>query len=221
VFERRPQIGLSYRGFVDPSGGSSDSFTLAISHYVPSSQTVVVDLVREAKPPFSPETICQQFAEVLKTYRLNRLVSDRYGGIWPVEQFAKFGIICEQSAEPKSTLYQTLLPLLNSRRIELLDHQKTINQLCSLEQRNSRGLKPTIDHPPNQHDDLINSVAGSAALCLAKSSYNLAALAGSGDDDPVSTAEYRRRRQENAQYHANLLRTVGAPVRLMPREEVG
>jgi hypothetical protein len=218
VFERAPQIGLSPRAFCDPSGGASDSFTLCISHYVPASQTVIVDCLREAKPPFSPETICQQFAEVLKAYRLNRVVSDRYGGIWPVEQFGKFGIICEQSAQPKSDLYQTLLPLLNSGRIQLLDHPKTINQLCSLEQRNTRGLKPQIVSPPNMHDDLSNCVAGAAALCLAKSSYNLAALGDGGYDDPMSTAEYRRKRQENIQYREALLRTVGAPVGLRPRE---
>ena len=82
---------------------------------------------------------------MLKSYRINKVISDRYGGIWPVEQFAKFNVICEQSAAPKSDLYQTLLPLINSARIELLDHPKTVNQLCSLEQRNSRGLKPQID----------------------------------------------------------------------------
>jgi hypothetical protein len=101
VYERHPQlVGHSYRGFVDPSGGSSDSFTCCVAHYVPASQTVIIDCVREAKPPFSPEVVCQQFAEVLKSYRCLSVVSDKYGGIWPVEQFAKFGISCKQSAEP-------------------------------------------------------------------------------------------------------------------------
>jgi hypothetical protein len=98
----------------------------------------------------------------------------------------------------------------------LLDHPKTINQLCSLEQRNTRGLKPQIVSPPNMHDDLSNCVAGAAALCLAKSSYNLAALGDGGYDDEVSTAEYRRRRQENAEYHAALMLQYGQPVRLLP-----
>src|SRR5262249_55959040 len=148
-----------------------------------------------------------------------RVVSDRYGGIWAGEQFAKFGMICEKSAEPKSSLYQTMVPLIKRRRIALLDHPKTVHQLCSLGKPNNRRVQPMIEAPPNMHEDLINSVAGAAALCLAKSSYNLAALADMGDYDPTTTAEYRRKRQENAQYHANLLRTVGAPVRLLPREE--
>jgi hypothetical protein len=222
VYERAPQIGHSYRAFIDPSGGASDSMTMCCAHYVPASQTVVVDCLREAKPPFSPETVCQQFAEVLKTYRCVNVVSDKYGGVWPVEQMAKFGIRCTQSAAPKSDLYQTLLPLINSGRIELLDHPKTVNQLAALEQRNTRGVRPTIDHPPGQHDDLANAIAGSAAQCLARSSYNLAVFGDHADAAELATAEYRKKREEAAQYRANLLRTVGAPVRLMPlmpREE--
>jgi len=219
VYERAPQVGHSYRAFIDPSGGASDSMSMCCAHYVPASQTVIIDCVREAKPPFSPETVCQQFSEVLKSYRCVNVVSDKYAGIWPVEQFAKFGIRCAQSAAPKSDLYQTLLPLINSGRIELLDHAKCVNQLCSLEQRNTRGLKPIIDHPPNQHDDLANAVAGATAQCLARSSYNLAVFGDHADAAELSTAEYRKKRQENAAYHQQLLRQFGQPVRLMPHEE--
>jgi hypothetical protein len=220
VFERAPRIDVSYRAFCDPSGGSSDSMSMCCAHYVPASQTVVVDCLREAKPPFSPEMVCQQFAEVLKTYRCVNVVSDKYAGIWPVEQFAKFGIRCTQSAAPKSELYGALLPLINSGRIELLDHPKTINQLCSLEQRNTRGLKPIIDHPPNQHDDLANAVAGATAECLRRSSYNLAVFGDHADAAEMSTAEYRQKRQANALYRADLMRRYGQPVRLLPIEDV-
>ena len=66
------------------------------------------------------------------------------------------------------------------------------------------------------HDDLSNCVAGAAALCLTRSPYNLAALSDIAYADPVSSAEYRKKRQAAADYHANLLRTIGAPVRLTP-----
>ena len=55
VYERQPQGGVSYHGFVDPSGGSADSFTLAIAHNDLVRQTIVIDAVRERRPPFSPE----------------------------------------------------------------------------------------------------------------------------------------------------------------------
>jgi len=67
-----------------------------------------------------------------------------------------------------------LLPLINSKRVELLDHVKLINQLCSLERRTARGGRDSIDHPPGGHDDLINAVAGLAAVQHEFGSYSLA-----------------------------------------------
>jgi len=92
--------------------------------------------------------------------------SDKYAGSWVVESLAAQGIRCEQSAEPKSSLYTNLLPLLNSNRIELLDHPRLVAQLCGLERRTARGGRDSIDHAPGAHDDLANAVAGAAALAL-------------------------------------------------------
>src|SRR6516162_7305236 len=63
---------------------------------------------------------------------------------------------------PKSSLYTNLLPLLNSNRIELLDHPRLAAQLCGLERRTARGGRDSIDHAPAGHDDLANAVAGAA-----------------------------------------------------------
>ena len=48
-FELPPSDYL-YIGFVDPSGGSSDSMTLAIAHV--EKGRVILDAVRERRPPF-------------------------------------------------------------------------------------------------------------------------------------------------------------------------
>ena len=100
VFERPPQSNHRYVGFVDPSGGSSDSMTLGIAHR--EADQVVLDAVREVRPPFSPELVVSDFAQLCKTYRVNQLQGDRYAGVWPVEQFCKRGLRYEQSANPKS-----------------------------------------------------------------------------------------------------------------------
>jgi hypothetical protein len=55
TYERAPARGLTYHGLVDPSGGSSDSMTLAVGHYNYGAKTVTVDALREIKPPLSPE----------------------------------------------------------------------------------------------------------------------------------------------------------------------
>jgi hypothetical protein len=173
VHERRPQPFVNYHGFADPSGGSADSFALSIGHKDHTRQVVVVDALREIKAPFSPENAVYEFARLLKSYNVSRIEGDHYAGSWPVEQFRKFGILYEPSARPKSELYVDLLPLINSRRIELLDDSRLINQICALERRTARGGKDSIDHPPGAHDDLVNAVAGVAALNNKYGSYDL------------------------------------------------
>ena len=162
VFEREPMLNTAYFAFTDPAGGSGgDSFTLAIGHMDYGKQTAVLDLLREVKPPFSPERVVEDFSHDLKRYHIGKVVGDKFAGLWPVETFAKFNILYEQSAAAKSDLYRDLLPVLNSRRAELLDHPKLFNQLVSLERRTARGGQDKIDHPPGAyHDDLANVCAG-------------------------------------------------------------
>lgn len=126
----------------------------------------VVDVLRERKPPFSPEHVVGEFATLLKSYGVSQISGDRFANVWPVEVFAKVGMTYEQNAEPKSTLYTNMPPLLNSR-VELLDEPRSIAQLCSLERRTARGGRNSIDHPPGGHDDLINAVAGVAVGCIS------------------------------------------------------
>jgi hypothetical protein len=158
VRERPPLPNIAYRAFVDPSGGRSDSMTLAIGHR--DGNISVIDAIREVRPPFSPESAVGEFAQLLKTYRVNRIQGDRYGGEWPVEQFRKHGIAYEAAPKPKSDLYRELLPLVNSKLVDLVDHPKLTNQLTSLERRTARGGRDSIDHAPGAHDDIANAVSG-------------------------------------------------------------
>ena len=50
VHEHLPSSETNYAAFVDPSGGSADSFTLAIGHRQQDS-VVVIDALREVRPP--------------------------------------------------------------------------------------------------------------------------------------------------------------------------
>ena len=155
-----------YFGFVDPSGGSQDSMTLAIAHN--EKGTAVLDAVREHKPPFSPEAVASEFAEVLKAYRLSTVTGDRYGGEWPREQFRKRGIEYKPADKPKSELYLELLPAINSGKVELLDNTRLLAQLRSLERRTSRIGRDTVDHGPGGHDDLANAAAGALVGAMAR-----------------------------------------------------
>ena len=164
----RPRIpGVKYFAFADPSGGSSNSMTLAISHG--EEGRAVLDLVREVRAPFQPESAVSEFAQVLKSYGLREVRGDRYAGMWPTDAFARHGITYRPAQMPKNDLYVSFLPLLNSRKAELLDNPRLVSQLAALERNTSRGGRDSIDHPSGAHDDLANCVAG--ALVMTETRY--------------------------------------------------
>lgn len=156
----------TYAGFVDPSGGRADSFTLAIAHR--DEDRSVLDVVRETTPPFSPEQVIAEYAAVLHVYGITTVVGDRYAGEFPREQFRKHGITYEPSEKAKSDIYRDVLPLLNSGRVELLDHPRLVTQLGGLERRTARGGRDSIDHAPGSRDDLANAAAGAVLLATVE-----------------------------------------------------
>lgn len=162
-FELPPVAGTQYIAFADPSGGSQDSMTLAVGHA--ESEHAVLDLVRERKPPFSPEAVVKEFAEDLKTYGISEVIGDRYGGEWPRERFLTHGIQYRIADKTKSEIYQAALPMLNSGRVELLDNKTLRTQLVGLERRTARGGKDSIDHRPGGRDDVVNAAAGVLISC--------------------------------------------------------
>ncbi len=166
-FELPPNRGVWYVAFTDPSGGSADAMTLAIAHLDRKTNCAVLDAIRERRPPFSPDAVVQEFAGLVKSYRVQRVRGDRYAGEWPRERFRAHGIQYEPAEKPKSDLYRDLLPLLNSGRAELLDHPRLAAQLCGLERRTARGGRDSVDHPPNGHDDLANAAAGALAHAVS------------------------------------------------------
>jgi hypothetical protein len=151
-----------YRAFVDPSGGRADSFTLAIAHR--EQDRAVLDVVRETTPPFSPEQVITEYAALVQTYDISRVTGDRYAGEFPREQFRKHGITYEPSEKAKSDIYKDVLPLLNSGRVDLLDHPRLLTQLGGLERRTARGGRDSIDHAPGSRDDVCNSACGALVL---------------------------------------------------------
>lgn len=176
-FELSPEAGRSYYAYVDPAGGSGgDSFALAIAHRMGNG--VVVDLVRERRPPFMPSQVIGEFVSLLKSYRIGKVTGDRWAGGFPPEAFQKGGIRYEVAKESKSDGYRTALPMLNSGRIVLPKSDRLFNQLVSLERHVARGGHDVIDHPRDQHDDVANAAMGAAVLAGSYPGYNLELLAG-------------------------------------------
>ena len=159
--ELPPCDGVTYRAFVDPSGGGADGFSLAIAHE--EKDHVVIDVVRERHG--SPALIAQEYAALLKRYRVRSVSGDRYAGRWPRDEFQKSGITYTPSEQDRSALYLEMLARLNSGQVELPPMTKLHHQMLALERRTGRSGRDMIDHPPGGHDDLANAVAGAVALC--------------------------------------------------------
>ena len=75
---------------------------------------------------------------MLKSYWVGTVHGDRYAGMWPSEQ-ASHGVRYEACEQAKSDLYLALLPVLNAKRIDLLDIPRLFSQLCSLERKTVAG----------------------------------------------------------------------------------
>lgn len=149
---------LTYAAFTDPAGGSGkDSFTLAIAHR--QDDMIVLDFLAERSPPFSPEAVTAEFADILREYGMREVWGDAYAAMFAVEAFERAGISYYRSAAVRSRLYLEALPLINAGRVDLLDHPKLHNQLCSLERSTGRG-RDSVDHRPGSHDDVSNAAAG-------------------------------------------------------------
>ncbi len=160
----RPPSRFRYVGFCDPAGGSgADSMTLCIAHM--EGEIAVVDAIREARPPFSPDATAEEFAKVLRSYGIRSVSGDRFGGDYPTESLRRYGIKYELADRSKSEIYIDSLPRLNSRTVRLLDNERLINQLVGLERRHGRTGRDTIDHAPRSHDDIANAAMGACLLC--------------------------------------------------------
>jgi hypothetical protein len=168
VRERPPERDSRYHGFVDPSGGSSDSMSLAISHK--SGSTNILNVLREWRPPFNPESVCAEIADVCARYRVFVVTGDRYAGAWVAERFRAHRLYYRPADLTKSELYLELVSLINSRAVDLLDNDRLVHQLVGLERRTTRSGKDSIDHEPNAHDDLANAAAGAAWLAHTRPS---------------------------------------------------
>jgi hypothetical protein len=179
-FEQGYNDRFDYRAFVDPSGGSSDSYVLAIAHdevhnIEGEERTIaVLDKVVEWVPKFDPEEVSKEVVRHCQSFHINSVTGDAYGGEWPRDPLKKRGINYELSEMSRSELYLAFVSLVNSKTTELLDpdrHKKAVNQFANLERRVGRTGKDSVDHPPGSHDDVANAIAGV-----------LVSASGNGDD---------------------------------------
>jgi hypothetical protein len=166
--ELPPVRSAQYVAHLDAAGGSgADSMALAIAHA--EQDRAVLDCVAEARPPFSPPRVAEEFAAIMRRYACARAQADRFGGDWVTDVFRKFGVAITPCARTRNELYAEFLPLVTAQRCELLDQKRLTAQLGNLERRTGRA-RDVIDHPPNQHDDVALVAAGACVAAVAPAS---------------------------------------------------
>jgi hypothetical protein len=90
--ELPPRCNLSYKGFVDPSGGRHDAFTLCIGHKE-SDNRFIVDALRGRAPPFDPHSIVAEYVATLKDYGITTVIGDNYSAAWAETAFQGAGVL--------------------------------------------------------------------------------------------------------------------------------
>lgn len=178
--ELLPSDAHAYSAFVDVSGGRGDDSALAIAHR--KDGRVVLDLLRNYRPPHNPHEVIADMSEQLKRFGIERVTGDNYAADFVATSFEAHGLRYTKATKPKAALYLELLPRLCSGGIELLDHEVAVAQLAALERRTRSGGKDLIDHPRGGHDDVANVIAGVAEV-IATPRVRIGALFSELNDD--------------------------------------
>jgi hypothetical protein len=155
--KRLPPIdGIDYVAHCDMSGGSNDDACLGIAHRGRDGR-VVVDLIEKQSGgvPFDPRDAVRKFVGLLREYNCARVHGDAYAGQTFRADFEREGIVYQVCSKTTHQLYEALEPRINAGEVELLDHDKTLEQLLTLVWRGAK-----IDHQPGDHDDHAAVVAG-------------------------------------------------------------
>ena len=177
-----PKIeGVDYFGFIDPSGGRQDAFTLGICHREGSGK-IVLDVLRERRPPFQPQGVVEEFSDVLRSFKISSIKSDKYAGEWVPEAFRVHEIEVKNADMTASEFYLNFLPLVSNGTVELLDSKRLLAQLTGLERRARSGGKDLVTHYAGGHDDLANAAAGAIVTAEREAAHGRF-YAGGGDRD--------------------------------------
>lgn len=158
---RAPVPGITYCVYVDHSHGSADDATLAVAHA--EGERLVLDLVtKQPQPvPFSMFDVIPRFAALAREYRVSEVVGDNVGGATYRDAWHRADVGYCVSPRTTSENYESLEPLLNRGRCDLVDVPLLEQQLLGLIWKGAK-----ITHPSGEHDDMATSAAGVLALLV-------------------------------------------------------
>src|SRR5262249_151488 len=91
------------------------------------------------------------------------------------DYFAVHGLAYERCELTMSDLYLAAIPLMSSKRVELLDNDRMVKEFRRLERKRGRGGKDSIQDG-GRHDDLANAIAGVINVIMSKPMMSQKAL---------------------------------------------
>jgi hypothetical protein len=169
VAARPPDGRLYYFAYFDAATGRGDSVALCIGHVrrIPGQfDELVIDVIREKRPPFSLIDTIAEWAPLLKSYGIHKVYGDQFAFEICLQEWDKQQIELIQGEYSTGKNYLAALPLLTQKsRVRLIDNEVCRKQFASLQRHVSSGHE-TVEHPKNKsaHDDVATVVAG----CLVK-----------------------------------------------------
>jgi hypothetical protein len=147
-----------------------DSFGAAIAHNQRDGDTdlIILDWLQEWRPPFNPADIVRAISGVLDEYHLAEIAGDHHAAGFVINELGKCNKRLVDCPLSKSDLYLEILPRFSEGRVRLVDSDRLVNQLCSLERRALSGGHDRVDHARGGRDDLSNAAAGALWLSSRK-----------------------------------------------------
>jgi hypothetical protein len=97
------------------SGGDSDALAIAHAEFAGDRMIVVVDAIRETRPPYSPELVVAERAALLRAYEAE-IHRDKWATGYVDALYARHGQTYRPLPMSKSEVYVQFLGLVTSRR---------------------------------------------------------------------------------------------------------
>jgi hypothetical protein len=141
VTEWPPLPGVHYTAGIDAATGSGDdSLALGIAHFDEGSGRVILDFIREWRPPFSPTAVLTEVASHCRRFNIAEIIGDRFAEKFVAEMLFGSRMHYRRSDRVTSDNFAELLPMLNSHEVMLPNLPAFIEQLASLQAKpSSRG----------------------------------------------------------------------------------
>lgn len=151
--------GVDYKCYVDVAGGGGkDSYSICVGHL--ENEKAIIDMVRSRAPKFNPDEVTSQYCDLIKEYRVSKVIGDKFSGDWASNSFAKHDIGYERSEKTKSELYLEAESPFNTERVDIPDKELAVTQLKNLIRKTRSGGKDSVDTDSGQPEDEANVIAG-------------------------------------------------------------